>query len=386
VDLVLQHLLLTVVIELRVRVIAILAILILSASMTSARPGGEGDDIRSMQCGGSCHSDPALNASSAATISVGQPSSNWAGLLTTVTVDITDFPESETRLVGVFLLTNDLGAKDTPQHEGWTIIADPNGGMVNYIETRVANGETSASVTWTLKAPTVAGNYDLLASIHHGGVGNSVSIHGNSLTISAAIAEPPEDLPRLASTFIPPSTRSLNQETIITLETEDVTNHVVEMRVPGAQPITLDIVDGTFTIPPAINPGSIEWRATLSGVGPDQQTPWFTLIAKEEGWQADRIELYLQAFALLFLMTGLVLASDRKPKEEKIDLVGVMGLPQPEFVPQVIPEAQRWANPVADPNPVVSATPPLPPEGLPAGWTMEQWQHYGEQYLQGGFK
>ena len=27
--------------------------------------------------------------------------------------------------------------------------------------------------------------------------------------------------------------------------------------------------------------------------------------------------------------------------------------------------------------------PPLPPEGLPVGWTMEQWQYYGQQYLDG---
>ena len=24
---------------------------------------------------------------------------------------------------------------------------------------------------------------------------------------------------------------------------------------------------------------------------------------------------------------------------------------------------------------------PIPPEGLPAGWTEEQWQHYGHQYM-----
>ncbi len=373
----------------RIRVIAILAILIFSASwtpMTSAKSGGEGDDIRSMQCGGSCHSDPALNATSAAMVSVEQPSSKWAGLLTTVTVNITDFPESETRIVGVFLLTNDQGAKDTPQHEGWTIVADPNGGVVNYIETRVSNGETSVSVTWTLKAPVVAGNYTLLASIHHGGVGNSVSIHGNSWPISFTIDEPPEDLPRLASTFTPPNTRLVNQETIITLETEDVTDYIVEMRVPGAQSVTLDVVEGTFTIPPAINSGSIEWRATLSGVGPDQQTPWFTLIAKEEGWQSDRVELYLQAFSLLFLMTGLVLVSNRKPRAEKIDLVGVMGLPQPDITAQIISEPQQHSTPVVEHNPVISTIPPVPIEGLPAGWTMEQWQHYGEQYLQGGLR
>ena len=36
-------------------------------------------------------------------------------------------------------------------------------------------------------------------------------------------------------------------------------------------------------------------------------------------------------------------------------------------------------EPVAAPAP--QAGPPLPASGLPQGWTMEQWQHYGEQYL-----
>ena len=38
---------------------------------------------------------------------------------------------------------------------------------------------------------------------------------------------------------------------------------------------------------------------------------------------------------------------------------------------------------VAQPTvaPVVQAGPPLPPGGLPVGWSMEQWAHYGQQYL-----
>ena len=28
-----------------------------------------------------------------------------------------------------------------------------------------------------------------------------------------------------------------------------------------------------------------------------------------------------------------------------------------------------------------NAAPPVPTEGLPAGWTMEQWNHYGQQWL-----
>jgi hypothetical protein len=32
-------------------------------------------------------------------------------------------------------------------------------------------------------------------------------------------------------------------------------------------------------------------------------------------------------------------------------------------------------------KPVV-AGPPIPAAGIPVGWTMEQWQHYGQQYLE----
>ena len=52
---------------------------------------------------------------------------------------------------------------------------------------------------------------------------------------------------------------------------------------------------------------------------------------------------------------------------------------------KLVPEIQssepqptaNLAQVTADPN-----MPPLPPTGLPEGWTMEQWAHYGQQYLQ----
>ena len=40
------------------------------------------------------------------------------------------------------------------------------------------------------------------------------------------------------------------------------------------------------------------------------------------------------------------------------------------------PTVQQSVQPVA-----VHTGPALPSSGLPDGWTMEQWQHYGEQYL-----
>jgi len=34
-----------------------------------------------------------------------------------------------------------------------------------------------------------------------------------------------------------------------------------------------------------------------------------------------------------------------------------------------------------EPEPTASVHPPIPEEGLPLGWTIEQWQYYGEEYL-----
>ena len=42
---------------------------------------------------------------------------------------------------------------------------------------------------------------------------------------------------------------------------------------------------------------------------------------------------------------------------------------------------QPVAQPVVMPPPAPVAGPPLPPGGLPAGWSMEQWAYYGQQYL-----
>jgi hypothetical protein len=41
-------------------------------------------------------------------------------------------------------------------------------------------------------------------------------------------------------------------------------------------------------------------------------------------------------------------------------------------------------QPIAPVQPTIPVAqgPPLPPNGLPPGWTMEQWTHYGHQWLQ----
>ena len=51
-------------------------------------------------------------------------------------------------------------------------------------------------------------------------------------------------------------------------------------------------------------------------------------------------------------------------------------MPTPDSAPPAAP-APVAAEPAAE-----SEGPPLPAGGLPAGWTMEQWKHYGQQWLE----
>ncbi|MED5496671.1 MAG: hypothetical protein VX872_03815, partial [Candidatus Thermoplasmatota archaeon] len=57
------------------------------------------------------------------------------------------------------------------------------------------------------------------------------------------------------------------------------------------------------------------------------------------------------------------------------------GIPPAGLPPAGLPPAGLPPSPVKEVPPLRTG-PPLPPGGLPNGWTMEQWQHYGEQYLQ----
>ena len=383
----------------RLRLLIVLAVLILSATLSAANPGGEGDSLQSMQCGGSCHGDAGQNTTSTAEVAVMAQEQVWAGLLTTVGVTITNPVVSNTRMLGVFLLINDQAAKDTPAHDGWEIVADPNGGMNNYVEKRLARATDNATFTWTLRAPP-AGDYSLLATIHHGGVSSSKPAHRTSETISLNIAEPPENLPQLAADFIPPATRGLGEETTIKLSTVNVDSFTVEWRTDGGTPTALIVIEGEFTLPAAVNPGSIEWRAHLSGDGPDQTTPWFALIAEEPGWQIEEFALYMQAFALLFLFAGLVMSQRPGSGDGDVDKIP-LALDATSMVEQTPMMAAPLAAPLATPQalppppdapapaavtipqmvPVPPAYPPIPLEGIPVGWTMDQWHHFGQEHL-----
>ena len=284
-----------------------LVILTLFSQLSIAQPGGNGDGLRSGQCGGSCHADASQNATSTAEISINTPGSTWAGLLTSVTIDVSDFPvDSESRILGVFLLIDNSGAQDRVMYDGWEIISDPNGGVNNYVETRLSSSTDTKQFTWILKSPETPGRYSLMGSIQHGGEGNQVPFHKNSEIIYFSLVSPPDNLPRLSENFEPPTTRLINEQTTITLLTEDVNNMQIEWRLEGGQTQVVEVVNGSFTLPAAINPGLIEWRAILAGEGPNQTTPWFQLIAHEPLFSVASSSMYFQGIALLIFCIGIV--------------------------------------------------------------------------------
>ena len=54
----------------RIRILFVVTILLSLSSFTQANPGGVGDGVFDMQCGGACHGDSSLNQTSSATISL----------------------------------------------------------------------------------------------------------------------------------------------------------------------------------------------------------------------------------------------------------------------------------------------------------------------------
>ena len=71
-------------------------------------------------------------------------------------------------------------------------------------------------------------------------------------------------------------------------------------------------------------------------------------------------------------------ATRKKQQEADLPVIG-MDATQAMFNPQPLPMQQPV---VASPAQAAAPQgPPLPAEGLPPGWTMEQWAWYGEDYL-----
>ena len=88
----------------------------------------------------------------------------------------------------------------------------------------------------------------------------------------------------------------------------------------------------------------------------------------------------LIAGAIGILILAAILFIIRKQKEEFVDEEEVISGP-PISQPVVVDATNMQPIQPSPETEVQHAGPPLPESGLPDGWSMEQWIHYGQQYL-----
>ena len=89
----------------------------------------------------------------------------------------------------------------------------------------------------------------------------------------------------------------------------------------------------------------------------------------------------LIAGAIGIVILAAILLIIRKQKEEfEIDEEEVISGP-PISQPVVVDATNMQPIQPSPETEVPHAGPPLPESGLPDGWSMEQWVHYGQQYL-----
>jgi len=91
----------------------------------------------------------------------------------------------------------------------------------------------------------------------------------------------------------------------------------------------------------------------------------------------------LLAFSLLMVLLLRSRSDDEDDftLEKEIPEDVQIGPPASSGPPASIPDVQATLAPVEHEQSTESSHPPVPEGGLPTGWTMEQWVHYGQQYL-----
>jgi hypothetical protein len=398
---------------------SLVALLLLIPSL-QANPGGEGDATRDFTCGGSCHGDPSLSVPSSAMITISSDrNETYSGGPLAVTATVTGMELGAQRIVGVFLLSSLNGVDDSPSDTGWTILADGSGGSGNYVEHRVFTAEEGVEVTWTLRAPSSEGEHQLHIAVHHGG--NNKAHLGQSLSpLNITVGPIPENLPQISDSWEPVSVRGLGVETELVLPIVNATDVTVEWRLQGGQ--TQSVVatsgpDGTdsggtgsgevvlwsVTLPAALGASSIDYRLVMVNDDFTEATPWMELVAEEPTFMPNILAVRLQALALIFATTALIIALTRRlsngasptSKNRTADSMPMLGVAATGFGTAAAPPAGMMAGATAPAlGGLMAAPPPIMAQPIqpailamddprrPVGWSDEQWRHYGAGHIE----
>lgn len=301
------------------KLVLLLALSLLVPLHVSGNPGGVGNSLENMQCGGACHGDANQNATSSLQLSLQPSGTVWAGQPTEITVQISGFDTShDIDQIGIFLLSSTNANNDIPTTDGWSILSDGMGGSNNYIEYASVDSNVLTH-SWILRADEV-GEKVLFVSVHHGdnsGTDAGSPFFGVSQAFEITVEAIPENLQRINPEYQPPTSREIGESTTLCLETIAASDVVIEWREPSGESYQVETTQNNgcwnAVLPSALSASTIEWRAILDGEGPQQTTPWFSLTSAEPAWEADETALMLQSIAHLVLFFGLVLLV-RKPK------------------------------------------------------------------------
>lgn len=143
--------------------------------------------------------------------------------------------------------------------------------------------------------------------------------------------------------------------------------------------------EGTVTVTIESTDGEMSWSDSRS----------FTFSEQDSDGMQMNVEFIASTIAsVLFLAVILALVLRKKNPAEEFAEEEFMDIQETPTTSG--PPVSSNGPPVSQPNSVItvqqvtqgeseqrSQGPQVPSAGLPAGWTMEQWQYYGQQYLDG---
>ena len=195
------------------KLVFLLALTLLVPLHVSGNPGGVGNSLENMQCGGACHGDANQNATSNLQLSLEPSGTVWAGQPTEITVQISGFDTShDIDQIGIFLLSSTNANNDIPTTDGWSILSDGMGGSNNYIEYASVDSNVLTH-SWILRADEV-GEKVLYVSVHHGdnsGTDAGSPFFGVSQAFEITVESIPENLQRIDPEYQPPTSREVGE-------------------------------------------------------------------------------------------------------------------------------------------------------------------------------
>ncbi len=152
----------------------------------------------------------------------------------------------------------------------------------------------------------------------------------------------------------------------------DVVGTIVQYQFPRA---------GMFTVKAIAWDEDIEKprsKAVTIEVDSPDRTAFEQVIESLSGEEANPF-IQLTGLALIIGLSFLLVKRGRKKKKSVWEEEDIPVIEAPMEAPQL----DVFSNDSATKSPEnLEEYPPLPEEGLPIGWTMEQWKHYGQQYLE----